>query len=493
MGLFDFLFRSRKGGPSPAPAADELRQLLLDAVARGDVGALEHLCTAHRQAIAEHFPSWRKVPAGVLGRRDAEQSYIGGLVVVARFFAERLGRPELLQCLMGPPESNPVVRWQQQMEQARALMNELRFREAAQRLTDALIDVRGQHGSAVDAYLPVSYGMLGECYFQGGEADKAVAPCERALQLCRASGDAQGVAAYLGNLYEVHRYLGQAGPAADYAERLAEALQGQGRAEEAERYRRQAARVRAGEPLNRVIAGIDGKRYELEEVPAGVQGRVQFFFERNRLTLRPATVLNERGEREAGQGRFEEALGHFREAAAADRFDPHPHYQAGLTLLYLQRYPQAVESYEAAEERAPGWFHCRADLWLARQMVLDRVSHEVFLGWHALQDGPQPPQAKVRLAEQVLSRAPELALLHLLHGKNLRVCGQEGAAESAYRRGLACAEEPDVRSRLLLELATLVQEPGEKRGLLQEAHNPEGNLIAAATARLMLRAIGLKQ
>jgi hypothetical protein len=37
-------------------------------------------------------------------------------------------------------------------------------------------------------------------------------------------GDAAGVTAYLGNLYEAHRYLGQAAPAAAYAGRLADAL-----------------------------------------------------------------------------------------------------------------------------------------------------------------------------------------------------------------------------------------------------------------------------
>ena len=43
MGLFDFLFRSRKSAaaagaaPGPPPAADELRQLLLDEIGRAHV------------------------------------------------------------------------------------------------------------------------------------------------------------------------------------------------------------------------------------------------------------------------------------------------------------------------------------------------------------------------------------------------------------------------------------------------------------------------
>src|SRR5262249_56080 len=65
--------------------------------------------------------------------------------------------------------------------------------------------------------------------------------------------------------------------------------------------------VRAGGPLNGVVAVVDGRRYELDEVGAVRDGRVQFLFERNRITLRPATVLTERGEEQGSAGRYEEA------------------------------------------------------------------------------------------------------------------------------------------------------------------------------------------
>jgi tetratricopeptide (TPR) repeat protein len=364
-------------------------------------------------------------------------------------------------------------------------MGELRYREAAGLLTDLLIDVRELRGSAVDAYLPVTYGYLGECYFQASQADRAVAPTAQALERASRCEDLEGVAAYLGNLYEIHRYLGQTSDAAQFAQRLAEVLARQGKAEEAERYARQAERVRAGEPLNRVVVDVDGQRFELAEVLRGQAGNVRFFFERNRLTLRPCADRTQEGERSAGAGRFDEALALFREAAQADRFDPQSHYQAGLTLLYLQRYNEAVREYEATEERAPGWFHCRSDLWLARQMVLGQVDHETFVAWHALQDGPLQPETKVRLAERALARAPDLALLHHLHGRSLRERGLAVQAEAALRRGLALAEEPDVRTRLLVDLGTLVR-PDEKRRLLEEALQINGNLVAAATAAVVL-------
>src|SRR5262249_25336016 len=162
------------------------------------------------------------------------------------------------------------------------------YREARTLLSDLLLDTRKLQGSGADTYLPITLGLLGECWFQEREAEKALDPLEQALTLCAQHYDSEGVLAYLGNLYEAHRYLGHAGPAAVQAERLAEALAGQGRSAEAARFRRQVQIVRAGEPRNRVVAVVEGRHYELDEV-TDVRGvRVQFAFERNRPTLRPA-------------------------------------------------------------------------------------------------------------------------------------------------------------------------------------------------------------
>src|SRR5262249_4905055 len=152
----------------------------------------------------------------------------------------------------------------------------------------------------------------------------------------------EGIVAYNGNLYEVYRYLGQVEPAAAYAERLASALEQQGRPAEASRYRRQAAIVRAGEPLNRVVAVVDGVRHEIDEVDPVQNKRIRFVFERNRTTLRPAEVLATKGGEVGAAGRHEEALAHFRDAAQADPFDPHCRYLEGFALLHLQRYVEGV-------------------------------------------------------------------------------------------------------------------------------------------------------
>jgi tetratricopeptide (TPR) repeat protein len=485
MSLFDFLFGPR------APEIhdpDQLREALFQAAGRGDRKRLEGLCRKNRQAVLDHFPRWQKPPEALRSDPAAMQGYVHGLVSVAQVFAERLGCPDLLNRLMGTPDSNPLLRWQDRLGQAQQLMAELRYQEARDLLTDVLIDVRELEGTGADKYRPVTLGCLGECYFQDREADKAVPHLEQALQLCAQTGDQEGVVVYLGNLYEVHRYLGRSEAAAAYAERLSAALAERGRTEEARRYRRQAETVSAGEPRNRVVAVVDGVFYELDEVVAVEGKRVQFQFERNRVTLRPAAERTRRGEELGSQGRYEEALALFREAAQADPLDPHARYQEGYTLLHLQRYPQAVESYQTAEELAPGWFHCRTDLWLAQQLVLGHLGHDTGVAVLVLENSPLPPEENVRLAEQILSRAPDLAPAHLLLGQNLARLGRGPDAQAAFRRGLDCAAEPDVRTRLLVELGVRSEDHGQRDTLLREAQALQGNLVAAAQATLALRA-----
>jgi tetratricopeptide (TPR) repeat protein len=486
MGLFDFLFGSRT---PEVRDPDRLKDALFQAAGRGDHKQVERLGRKNRQAVLDHFPQWQKPPEELRADPDAMQRYVHALVTVAHVFAERLGCPDLLNRLMGSEDSNPLLRWQKRLGQAQQLMAELRYREARDLLADVLIDVRDLKGTGADTYLPITHGHLGDCYFQSGEADKAIPHLEQALHLCEQNGDREGVVAYLGNLYEVHRYLGRPEAAATYAERLATALAEQGRPAEARRYRREAAIVRAGEPPNRVVAVVDGARYELDEV-GEVQGkRIQFVFERGRVTLRPAAELTRRGEELGSQGRDEEALALFRDAARADPFDPHARYQEGYALLHLQRYPQAVESFQAVEELAPGWFHCRTQLWLAQQLALGNLGYDTGVAVLVLEDSPFPPAEKVSLAEQVLSRAPDLAPAHLLLGKNLAQLGRVPEAQAAYRRGLACAAEPDVKARLLVELGVLTEDKQERAALLREAQALNGNLVATAQATLALKAL----
>ena len=480
MGLFNFLL-----GKGEAPVSDPKRlwDELFAATRAADGKRLERLARANQAAILEHFPVWRKVPDEVRADPSAVQSYAHTLIGLAQIFAEKLGRPELMNLLTGTPENNSLLRWQELLRRTRAMMDGLRYDEARPLLTDTLIDARNMQGTGVERYLPITHGYLAECHFQTGGVEQALPHLEQALELGERSGDREGVVAYLGSLFEAHRYLGHSESAAGFAERLAGVSAGA----DAARWRTRARIVRAGEPLNRVVAVVNGVTQELDEVQPVENVRIQFVFERNRITLRPAAELTERGEKLGGAGRYEEALALFEDAARADPFDPHSRYQQAFTLLHLGRYADAADLYRRVEELAPGWFHCRADLWVAEQLALGQLDRVDFLALFLLQDGTDTADEKVKLARQLVARRPGLPAAHLHLGRNLARAGRKSDAESAQRAGLATDPDPDVRSRLLVELATLIENPDERKALYREAATINGNLVAAAGAALALR------
>ena len=135
---------------------------------------LDKLCRANQAAILQHFPVWQKVPERIRNDPAAVPHYAQGLIGVARHFAERLRKPELLQRLVGGEQSNPLVQWQNRLAEARHQMDQLRYAEARDLLTNTLIDVRGLSGSGVDSYLPITLGFLSESFFQIGKAEKAI-------------------------------------------------------------------------------------------------------------------------------------------------------------------------------------------------------------------------------------------------------------------------------------------------------------------------------
>jgi tetratricopeptide (TPR) repeat protein len=481
VGLFDSLF-----GKADKPITDpeQLRHALF--AAAGDAQRLERLARTNQSAVLEHFRSWQRVPEAIRSDPAAVQGYVQAMIAIAQLFATKLGHPELMEALSGPPDSNPLTRWQSALRQAREHIEALRYPEAQAILTDALIDSRGLSGSGVDSYLPITHGFLGECHFHAGALDKAIPHFEQALSLCEKTGDVEGIAAYLGSLFEAHRYAAHAEPAAGYGERMAALLESQGAGQDAARWRTRARIVRAGEPLNRLVAVVDGATFELDELRLSGDARVQFNFERNRITLRPAVVHTSRGEELGSAGQHEEALAAFREAAAADAFDPNCRYQEAFTLLHLGRYADGADGYRRVEELAPGWFQCRADLWLAEQLALGHLDHADFVALHLLEDASESPEEKVTLAQKLLARRPGLAPAQLLLAKNLARLGREADAMQALRAGLATNPEPDVRTRLLVNLAALTEDATERARLCREAVALNGNLVSAASAALML-------
>jgi tetratricopeptide (TPR) repeat protein len=260
MGIRDFFKRSASEPKAPG----DLRERLNDAVRRGDNKRLRRLCTEHGDSIRRHFHDWQRVPDATRWSTHERESYARFLMIVARFFAENLGDDLLLVALYGTP-----LEVQERLQKGKELMESLRYEEAIVLLSDNLRDLvrLDTKDRGVDRTLAVTYGFLGDCFFQSGEAEKALGPTETALELCERIGDTDGVCTYLGNLYEVCRYLGKSESAAAYAERLGELYEKQGRVPEAARQRKRAKLLRQGEPLNRVVMDFRGETFELNDIP----------------------------------------------------------------------------------------------------------------------------------------------------------------------------------------------------------------------------------
>lgn len=485
MGFFDRLFGRR---PAADLTPDALRERLFDAVARDDLGALDAIAARHEAAIVEHFAAWQKIPEVVRSDSAATQRYAGGLIGVAQRFAQR-GNPALLQALMGHPGDNPIERWQETIQRAGERMAQLAFDEAAELLAAEAERVRGLSGGDAARMLAITLGRVAECHFSAGRPEAALPLYGEALEICRAGGDAEGITAYLGNLFEVRRYLGRSAEAAGAADELSGVLDRAGERAQARRYRKVAEIVRRGEPLNRVLVEQDGALWELDELGSLAQGgRLRFVFCRNRPSLARAAGLVERGRALGTEGQYDEALAAFREAAAADPHAPDPLYEQAVTLLHLGRAGEAVACYDRVEALAPGWYHARSERWLAAEIAADRVPQAVFTALRQLEDGDLPAEDKVHLARRTLDAAPGLPALYLHLGAQLAALGRDDDARTALADGLSRAREPSLRAQLLARAATLEPPSPARDKLLEEAIALRGDLVSAAMAAVMRRA-----
>jgi tetratricopeptide (TPR) repeat protein len=124
---------------------------------------------------------------------------------------------------------------------------------------------------------------------------------------------------------------------------------------------------------------------------------------------------------------------------------------------------------------------------VARQLTDGGFSHEILLAHYELERSHLKAEVKAHLARSALTAYPTIPLLYLHLAENLSEMDLSEEATDACRKGLALDPEPDVRSRLLVELAMPLEESTERIALLKEARLLGGNLIAAAMATIALR------
>ncbi len=491
---------------SPTVPSDDLRDRLISLVHHGDEAELHRVCLEHRVDIEREFRSWKTVPQAWRESRDSLDRYVAGLLAIARVFADGLGRPELLEHLMGrdrsSDEPSPMDRWHEGLEASQKLLDDGAHREAATLLQTIVEETDGVRGSWVDEYLPVTLGMLGGAYFNAGLVERASEPTARALALCEEVQDEEGIAAYLTNLHEIRRYLGESKDAATLARALADRLDGRD-PDRARRMRTRARIIDGGEPRLRVVVlPPEGSGpVELDELHLlapivhdddhvhdddSMLGGLRFAFERNRVTLGACSHHLDRGRELATHGHMLEAVRTFEEAAQVDPKTPDPPYLRGLALAELGRFDEALAAYELVGELAPGWHRVEEDRALVGQIASGALEPDALNIVREIEDGPRTPRAKIAVAQEAIVRFPTLARLHFAQGRAYWSVDAQDEARTAWRQALALAENSSIRTRALAELGATALDSDEGVHDLHRAIEEDGELVASAMARVLL-------
>lgn len=492
MGILDFFSKKNTEKKPSAPTNtlnfEELKAQVFDCIDRNHFTEFELLCQEFEPQILRAFPEWKKAPEEVQLDKDAMRKYAYCLMVIASYFQKQRGKGELMTMLTGIDDTEYSRKWQEQLGYCKSLMQqELKFVEAIPLLEQCLDLASGVSGAGVDKFLPLTLGFLGECYFQKGEMDKAAEYIEKALQCTTMQGDYEASIAYLHNLYEINRYMGDQAKAAEHADTIANKAYERGELVTASNWRHHS-RSAENEPLHRVVLKIGDELFELNEIPKVHGERVEFIFVRNRLELVLCSQKCWEGRELTQQGNYEEALKVFQQASELDAFSPQPKYMSGNIKLAGRRYAEAIVDLEEVEKLCPGFETSRSDLWLAKELNEGKMEHDACMVVYEANNEQIPIEERLETCKIIAEKYPHFAEAHWRIGKMHAESKNTVEALAAFKKGAELAVEADVKSRLLRDVAILEQNPDEKRKFFKEAIAVEnGNCLAQAMACYMLR------
>lgn len=492
MGFFDFLSNKKSDSKSKRATAvvsqDELKRLVWDAIDRNHLVEFETLCAENEDEVMRVFAEWKKAPEYIRTDKDAMRKYAYTLMVIASYFQKQRNRGELMTMLTGIDDSEYSRKWQEQLGQCQMLMQQqLKFDEALPLLEQCLDLASGVSGAGVDKFLPLTLGFIGECYFQLGNMEKATEYVERALQCTTMQGDYEASVAYLSNLYEISRYAGDKDKAASCAQTIADKAFDRSELVTASNWRQHAKAVK-DEPLHRLVLKIGDELFELDEIPKVKDERVEFIFARNRLELVLCTQKCFEGRELTTQGKYDEALHAFEEAAKLDKYSPQPWYMSGNIKLAGRRYEEAVADLEKVEELCPGFETSRADLWLARQLASNVMEHDACRVVYESNSEGIPLDQRIQICRDMIEKYPKFGEAHWRLAKFLIESGNTDEAVGSLMSAAQAAEDEDVLARTYRDLAVLSLDDEDKRKYFNKAIAlKNGNVLAQAISRYMLR------
>ena len=179
--------------------ASPLHQALYDAIAARDADAFNALVRERLEEVLAAFEGWARVPPAIRANEAAVGRYVDSLMAIARTF-DAIGVPDLLQRLMGPAETNPIVQWQHRAAEAQSRSDGGEYVESSRLLQGILEEIDEVTGSAVVELRPKILGRLGFNALHMEQYAAAVDYTAAALEAATAAGDREGMVTYFGNL-----------------------------------------------------------------------------------------------------------------------------------------------------------------------------------------------------------------------------------------------------------------------------------------------------
>lgn len=489
MGFFDFLNKKSVAKPATSVVSkDDLKAQVFESIDRNHLVEFETLCVENEDEIVRAFAEWKRAPEEVQIDKAAMKKYAYCLMVVASYFQKQRNNGQLMTMLTGIDDSEYSRQWQEFLGKAKMLQQELKFDEAIPILEQCLELTSGVSGAGVDKFLPLTLGFLGECYFHKADMDKAAEYVDRALQCTTMQGDYVASVAYLQNLFEIYRYQSNNAKAVESAEAIAAKAYDRGELVAASNWRHQARAVSNQEKLHRIVVRIGDEMFELDEIPKVHGEKVEFIFMRNRMELVLCSQKCHEGRQLAQAGQYDQSLEALVEAAKADVYSPQPYYLSGAIKLAGRRYADAVVDLEKVEQLCPGFETSRSDLWLAKQLLEKGMEHDACMAVFEANNEAVPVEQRIKMCRDLIAKYPNFGEAYWRVGKMLVESQHPDEGLATFKKGVELADDNDLRSRLLRDIAVLSPDEEDKlKYLRQSVELDKGNVLAQAMACYMLR------
>jgi tetratricopeptide (TPR) repeat protein len=439
MSVFDWFTRRH----APAQPAD-LLDALIAAYSAKDYGAMVPLINDNSEAIRRGFGGWMKGPSEITEDPAAIARYAEMLHLIATLF-ERSGDRSLVEQLQA---GNPLRDWNDRVAAAQALIDQGRAHEAVALLKVVLDELEADTTIKMDNYRPRILGRLGIALANAGDKREAVAVTRRALELCRALGDDEGVRAYTTNLEALGTF-------------------------------EMAAHDGSDANVTVVFKNEHGDTLTFEELQAA-GGNVQWEVRGPQPLPAEAERLHQEGREAGAQGDYDAALSLLTRAAELAPSWAYPVYDRAFTHLLRKDFTAALSDYRRTLALSPGGF-------FTAETAADTLTREsegefpsgLYAAFAMLEHMPKDQRKEI--AAQLVVQFPSFA-----PGWNEHVNHVNDRAErlKAIECGLAARPDRSTRGFLMIKKVVTAADVGDSTAALTVL----GRLASDSTESLSTRA-----